>query len=195
MNQRLVNLILPALMLAVMGAVGCQTQTVNKGDGSGNPEDLIVTSKLGPLDLQSLAQKIADDVKISPRVHASTDSPAIIRVSPFLNETDDPRFPMQELVDSVMNELTRTGKLEAISADAAASEAFIIKQKMNRQSGVHLEDYTLSGRVTRDEESAGNKRQYTYYVIFKVSDTNTGTVVLSSQAKRIKLTTRGGLGF
>lgn len=176
------------LLLICLGMAACSSPGVkNLGDGSGNPEDLVVTENIGPNDLTQVAQKIADDMKNSPAIKASPDKPAVVRVRPFINETDDVNFPMAELVDTVINELTRTGRLEAITSDAAANEAFILKQKLNRRSGVHLEDYTLTGRVTRLVESAGNKRQYTYYFNFVVNNTDTGTKALTSQTRIIKL--------
>jgi len=184
-----------ALILAAVCVAGCTSSVSNKGDGSGNPEDLLVTTRVGPNDLKTIAQTIANDIKVAPNVHATPTAPAVIRVSPFLNETDDVRWPMDEMVDSVMNELTRTGKLEAVSTDPAAIEAMVLKMKANRQSGVLLEDYTLTGRVTRDEETKGDTRQFTYYVNFKVTDTNRGTVVLTSQTKCIKIQKRASLGF
>lgn len=182
---------LAAAMLATMTLVGCGSESIERVT---DPEKQLLTMEIGPTDLNAVAEAIRNQIQTNPNL-MSGGKTLLVRVQPFDNQTGSTTFMMQELVDTVVSVLTNSGKMAAITDDPAAYEAFVLKRKMAGQSGTHLEDYTLTGRVTLQEETRGNARQHTYYFNFKLNDTNSGTMAMNGQHRVIKVQKRGGMGF
>lgn len=180
---------------AALIVVGGCTSTVRDVD-AGNPEDVIKTMDIGPQDLDKVAKQITTDMKneakITPR---AGQKKSLVFVSAFENRTGDVTFPTSQLVRTVMNEMTRTETLTAVSQDTRANETAVLQRKAAGQSAVVVEDYTLSGVITRLENQKGGERQFTYYFDFIVNSTQGGDVVLTSQSRIIKAEQKKSFGF
>ena len=152
------------------------------------------TTGIDPQDLDRVAaeitKKILNSTGIVPR---PGQNQVLVSASPFENRTGD-AGPTSQLMPRIMNTMTQTNRFVVVSQDAGAGETATTQQGDAGPSAVAAADYTLSGTVSKLENTSGGRGQLAYIFHLTIRNTRTAEVVLTDQISITKSGRKEAIG-
>lgn len=158
-------------------------------------------------DLKGLAQSVCDNILSAPFPPAGESNPIVVELG-IKNNTEE-HLDVKALADTITTKLINTGKLRFI--DASTRDALLKEQgyqlanctsatqtKIGKQLGAK---YMLSGSMTQITSESGrqvrvSKKEDVYYQLtIKITDLESGIVVLSKQIDRMRRASKPIIGW
>ncbi|MDX9911846.1 MAG: hypothetical protein RBS39_08450 [Phycisphaerales bacterium] len=114
----------------------------------------ITTHGLNVQEVERVAADLAESLLQSGRF-ASTDDPAMVAVSKFVNNTTQTNIDRDRVTNRIFMVLVNSGRAEAYTPDDLNTEAFAGRTKNRRV-------YTLNAKISEDEVRQDRDKQVSY---------------------------------
>lgn len=183
---------LPLLAAAALSLGGCATDAhyVQTGD----KEQIISVGQINIQDYANAANAAVNDLLASGALSRVANPPAVIYVSPLVNNTDQ-QVDQDLLFHKITEALLQSGKAQITATDPAAKGYQQENQFLNDQQNKRLPDFTLSAKIIETVDRAGDTRRTTYSFQIDLNDTKTGYTAWEGEKEIGKQGTRAAVGF
>jgi penicillin-binding protein activator len=196
------------LIIATLGLVSCGSFEAKRVDSKESDEKaLTITNKWLAQDTESVVQKILNQMtkhKGYKRFRRNHDSTPTVFVGEVKNLTSEPYFPINDINDEFLNEISASG--EFILVDEAAREAILseinyqngdmvseaTRKEVGKQTGA---DLIIFGNVYMKPASRDGKTIKQYSVNIRMTDIEKGVEVMRVRTKLSKYSEESKYGW
>jgi len=131
--------------------------------------------KLDIQDLDAVASECAQRAVESGALKSAPDSPVVLVVSGFRNETQNDDPTISALTYLLIDKFNTIGKAHAMLDDPVVRER--LKTNFLLGKGPRSPDYMLGGSVAQFRTQEGRTQQSTFIFHLKLTDTHIGEIV------------------
>ena len=197
-----------SLIICLLPFMSCSSFKAERVDDSKSDEKgLEITDNWLQKDTEMAVQQTIAQLKSHPgyiRYKQKHTEPPAIFVAEIQNTTSESYFPISEINNELLNELSLSG--EFVLVDAAARKKLLEEityqndgmvdpstvKKVGKQTGA---DLLIFGSVFMQPESRGGKTLKQYSVDIRVTDLEKGVEVLRTRTKVSKFSQKKKFGF
>lgn len=165
---------------------GCSSTNASYVE-SGGSRSVISTDKINIADWNNASASLVNDM-LSAGVLEKFKQPVKMKVSRVINRTTR-NIETSLLTQQICIALNNSGKVLAMSDDAATNELAEYEAFMKGQNSVSSPKITMTGKIIEDRESNSDVNEVTY--IFMLEVNNGGVQVWSGQKQITKQAEKG----